>query len=167
MEREQLLQYKFDIRHNDQFLNKAIGGVWDHKDQESLKKRKESMKGFKHTPEWIAWVTDFHRTRKRSPETNKRIGESRKGKNIPWETRMKISASKTGYRHSEETKALMSLKHIGNKSNTGRKLSESTKEKMRKSSKHSKNKLVSCPNCGKVGGEGGMVRWHFDKCKNK
>ncbi len=30
-----------------------------------------------------------------------------------------------------------------------------------------KQKMVTCPYCGKTGGNGGMITWHFDKCKNK
>lgn len=26
---------------------------------------------------------------------------------------------------------------------------------------------VTCPHCGKVGGGGSMVQWHFDNCKNR
>ena len=28
-------------------------------------------------------------------------------------------------------------------------------------------KKVTCPYCGKEGGEGLMSRWHFNNCKNK
>jgi hypothetical protein len=28
-------------------------------------------------------------------------------------------------------------------------------------------KKVVCPHCGKEGGEGIMIRWHFDNCKHK
>lgn len=28
-------------------------------------------------------------------------------------------------------------------------------------------KKVTCPHCGKEGGEGIMLRWHFDNCKHK
>lgn len=65
--------------------------------------------------------------------------------------------------------------------NLGIPKSEETKEKMRKpkSEAHrmniSKNnvnqkgqprKQLTCPHCGKVGGEGNMQRWHFDNCKS-
>lgn len=167
MEREQFLQYKFDVRHNDQFLNKAVGGVWDHKDPETLKRRSESMKGYRHTPEWIVWITEFHRTRKRSAETGRRISAAKKGKKLSEEHRAKCKRGRLGKKHSPETKALMSLQRIGNKKMLGKKHTEATIQRMRKASKHLKNKLVSCHHCGKVGSEGGMIRCHFDSCKNK
>ena len=27
--------------------------------------------------------------------------------------------------------------------------------------------IIICPHCNKVGGRGGMKRWHFDNCKGK
>jgi anaerobic selenocysteine-containing dehydrogenase len=44
----------------------------------------------------------------------------------------------------------------------GKKLSEETKEKMRKP----KQKVI-CPYCHKECGVTQMKRWHFDNCKNK
>jgi hypothetical protein len=44
--------------------------------------------------------------------------------------------------------------------NAGITRSEEFKENLRKP----KEKLV-CPHCGKTGGGGAMVQWHFDKCK--
>jgi len=29
------------------------------------------------------------------------------------------------------------------------------------------HETVECPHCHRVGGQGGMVRWHFDKCKRR
>ena len=36
-----------------------------------------------------------------------------------------------------------------------------------KKSVKTKQKTVSCPYCGKSGGERAMKRWHFKNCKNK
>jgi len=52
--------------------------------------------------------------------------------NIDWENlRMKMSASRKGHRHSEETKAKMSAALLGNKRALGHKHSEETKAKIR------------------------------------
>lgn len=32
---------------------------------------------------------------------------------------------------------------------------------------HSSQKVHTCPHCGKVGKGGGMLRWHFENCKEK
>ncbi len=29
------------------------------------------------------------------------------------------------------------------------------------------NVIVECPHCGKTGKRIGLIRWHFEKCKNK
>ena len=127
-----------------------------------------------------------------------------------------------GEKHTEETKRLMSQSHSGeknhmfgirgkdnpnfgrkrpdlvaiNKSRAGRKIEESTKDKLRqqrvgelnpmfgkKHTEESKQKMarfgssnpmfgkkfkmkeLTCPHCGKVGGQGGMKRYHFDNCR--
>ena len=44
----------------------------------------------------------------------------------------------------------------------GFKLSEETKERMRKP-----KEKVTCPHCGKIGGISSMKRWHFERCRNK
>ena len=52
----------------------------------------------------------------------------------------------------------------------GKKHTEETKEKMREAHKkivRTKDKKLKCPYCGLEGGERGMKRYHFDKCKNK
>jgi hypothetical protein len=169
MRREQELQYKYNVRDNPDFLNKNIAGVWNHNDPEIKKKRMETWNKTpkKHTPEWIAWVTEFHRTRPRSPETNRRISAAKKGVPVKQEHRLKCGNAMRGKKHSLETLAKMSESHKGNKSRTGQTISEETKEKMRASSQRLKNKVVTCPHCDKVGGEGGMIRWHFDNCRSK
>ena len=44
----------------------------------------------------------------------------------------------------------------------GIKRTEEFKENLRKP-----KEKVTCPHCGKVGGGGSMVQWHFDNCKNR
>lgn len=46
----------------------------------------------------------------------------------------------------------------------GIKLSDETKLKKSLQMKGYVHKIVTCPNCGKSGGETSMKRWHFEKC---
>lgn len=106
----------------------------------------------------------------------------------------KISESNKGqYYHSDEHKKKLSSKLMGN--DYGKYQSDETREKKRKRFKElnpgknpsdetrkkmSENrkgipslnkgiprKKITCPHCGKEGGEGLMHRWHFNNCKNK
>lgn len=52
------------------------------------------------------------------------------------------------------------------KINKGIPKSASHKEKLRESNLGIKHKIISCPHCGKEGGERAIKRWHFEKCKN-
>lgn len=72
------------------------------------------------------------------------------------ETREKISKRRSGYKASDKTKDIL------RKAQTGRIHSEESKEKRRKP-----RATVTCPHCGKTGGEGSMGRWHFSNCKSK
>ena len=119
-----------------------------------------------------------------SEETKSKMSKSHKGENNPF----------YGKTHSEETKSKMSKSHKGeNNPFYGKTLSESHKQKLRKpksskgkpkseehkskiseSNKHripwNKGKprqIITCPHCGKQGGEGVMKRWHFNNCKHK
>ena len=44
--------------------------------------------------------------------------------------------------------------------------SESHKQKLHECNLGVKHKTISCPNCGKEGGERAIKRWHFNNCKN-
>lgn len=106
----------------------------------------------------------------------------------------KISESNKGqHYHSQEHKKNLSSKLIGNKygenqgeearklkrekwlvDNPGKNKSDETKRKISESlkgkttwNKGQPRKKITCPHCGKEGGEGLMQRWHFDNCKNK
>jgi hypothetical protein len=65
-------------------------------------------------------------------------------------------------KHSEESKKLISL------GGRGLKRSVQTKKNISDSKLGSKNpatKEVTCPQCGKTGKAGGMLKHHFDHCK--
>ncbi|MDA3779743.1 MAG: NUMOD3 domain-containing DNA-binding protein [Bacteroidales bacterium] len=58
--------------------------------------------------------------------------------------------------------------------NPGKNKTEETKKKISDSKKGIPSKIkgiprkkITCPYCGKIGGEGLMNRWHFNNCKNK
>jgi hypothetical protein len=48
--------------------------------------------------------------------------------------------------------------------NLGKKQSEETKAKRSAKLKNYVHKTLTCPRCGKSGGETSLKRWHFDKC---
>ena len=130
-----------------------------------------------------------------SQETKDKISSAQKGKTLTLEHKQKLSEARkklpneikkaNGYANkgrvvSEDLRARIS--------NTmqGITRSEETKQKMRKpkSESHRLNmslaltgkpslikgvpdKVITCPHCKKEGGNSGMKRWHFDKCKKK
>jgi len=65
----------------------------------------------------------------------------------------------TGKPKSEEHKAKL------RKWNLGRKMSIDARAKMSKVRTGKIHKLVTCPHCGKEGGDNNMYRYHFEKCK--
>jgi hypothetical protein len=64
-------------------------------------------------------------------------------------------------KHSDETKQKLSSLWKG----TTRSLED--RQKISDGQRGKKRKIVTCPYCGKSGGNNGMTKWHFDKCKNK
>jgi hypothetical protein len=127
----------------------------------------EAKKGKKQSAEWIEWVTEFHRTRKRSAETNARISASLTGKKLSEEHKQKNRIAALGHRHLQKTKQLMSDQRKGNKFRLGTKHSEETKKLMSEQRKGRVHSIVVCPHCQKSGGSTSMPRWHFNNCKMK
>jgi len=76
------------------------------------------------------------------------IGKTKTGKNH----------NAFGYKFTDEQREHQRKVTKGNTNKRGKKLSEETKNKLRK--------IVTCPNCNLTGKLGGMVRHHFDNCKN-
>ena len=74
-----------------------------------------------------------------------------------------------GKKHSEESLQKMRDSHGKGKNNKryGQKNSADTIKKMSESAKNRTKIKAECPHCGKVGETNAMMRWHFDKCKNK
>jgi hypothetical protein len=76
---------------------------------------------------------------------------------------MNISAShlgKTGHKHTEETKKKLSDALFG------RPVSEETRTKMSQTQKNKPKPVLTCPHCGKSGGNSNMVRYHFENCRH-
>jgi len=125
----------------------------------------------------------------KSEETKAKMSKAKK--QISEEHKDKISVRQTGKKHTEEHKAAQSVRQTGKKrgtykksgkpqkprSNKGKPKSEEHKANMRKpKSEEHKAKMseakkgkpkpqVTCPHCGKTGGNSNMKRWHFDNCK--
>ena len=115
-----------------------------------------------------------------SAETKHKLSEIFLNHRVTKETKEKMSQRAFGRKASTETKEKLSKASKGRTSALkGKKITESTKEKISKSmtgikrthetrKKMSKPKMsVMCPHCGTTGGNPAMIRWHFDKCKDK
>lgn len=80
-------------------------------------------------------LSKFNKGKKLSEAHKKKISESHKNKKFSEETLQKMRDAKLGKKQSEETIKKRSLKLIGNKSNTGKKLPFEQREKMAASQK--------------------------------
>lgn len=73
----------------------------------------------------------------------------------------KTRKTRTPIKHSEETKQKLSSLWKGTK----RSLED--RQKISEGQRGKKRKIVTCPHCGKSGGNNGMAHWHFNNCKFK
>ena len=87
--------------------------------------------GHKRSEENIKKLADFNRNRKLPADHRAKIAKANTGKIRSDEAKKKMSESAKGRKASPETRVKMSLQRIGNKSNTGKKLPESQKLKMK------------------------------------
>jgi len=95
----------------------------------------------------IPWNKGKIGIQKHSPKTKEKIRQASLGRKMPPKTleqRQKISESQLGRKQSDETRLKKSL-----------------------ATKGTKKDLIQCPQCGLVGGNSQMKRWHYDNCKNK
>ena len=97
-------------------------------------------------------------------------GGSTSGRNISDQAKQNISKSRigkpnghNGLKRSGETKLKMSQNSA--RANKGKTPSEESRTKMKLAQLGTKQIIVTCPHCGKSGGQNTMPRWHFDKCK--
>jgi hypothetical protein len=70
-----------------------------------------------------------------------------------------------GRKRSEETKVKM-RKPKSEEAKANMRKSEETKAKMSDTQKGIPKPQVTCPHCGKTGGENVMKRWHFNNCNH-
>jgi DNA-directed RNA polymerase subunit M/transcription elongation factor TFIIS len=89
------------------------------------------------------------------------------GKTLSDETKAKISAALKGENNglygktiSDEQKQQISA------ANKGKKHSDASKAKMSLAKKGKPQQIITCPHCGKHGGGYAMKRYHFDNCKH-
>ena len=154
--------------------------------------RSEAQKNMTLSKEAREKISLSKKGKKISPERAAALHEARRNFTVTDETRLLLSKTMTGKPKSKEHREALSLarrtmeytpelreKLAANRgkklnerqyaafvlSNKGKSLSDEQKIKISKANKGLKRKLVSCPRCGKQGGDGIMKRWHFDNCK--
>lgn len=167
-EREIELLTKFDIKNNDNFLNKAIGGLFDFNDNVIRKKMRNAQLGKKLTLVTKEKIGLASKNRIRKKETYEKLSKTLTGRKLSKEHCLSISLAKKGVTtkriylplSNEQKQRLRTLM-------TGLKHSEETKLKMSDSRKNKKFPIVECPHCGKIGGKAAMHQWHFNNCKIK
>jgi hypothetical protein len=157
----------------------------DEKKIERAKKISESKKGVpcseetkKKLSELLKGKTFIERFGKdKAKEIGNKISEINTGKHYHSEyhkqnLRKKLMGNSYGKNQSEDTKEKKRTKWLND--NPGKNPTDETRKKMSESrkgipslNKGVPRKKVTCPYCGKEGGEGLMHRWHFENCKNK
>jgi hypothetical protein len=130
--------------------NLAVGGEGCSLDGDALKKRNAAIK------EALTTSPAVHARRKppkpkkgqrRPTKEERQMLSIRMRQNNPMSQGSvieKMRASKIGKTASQETKAKMSVSHVGRKQS-----------------------IVTCPHCDISGGAATMPRWHFSNCKEK
>ena len=96
-----------------------------------------------------------------TPEQRRKLKEAREKQITTEETREKMRQAHTGRIHSNETKQRMSESAVGKKKSleTIQRIKEARKKQVIVTVQ------VTCPHCGKIGGNRIMPRYHFDNCK--
>lgn len=156
-----------------QFITENPLSKEEQKGQWIYSKEMHPMYGEKHTEE-----TKKLMSQSRSGEKNPMFGI--RGEDNPNYGRKRpdlvdINKSRTGRRVDESTKNKLSQQRIGELNPMfGKKHTEESKRKMSRFgssnpmfSKKFKMKKITCPHCGKTGGQGGMKRYHFNNCNTK
>lgn len=103
--------------------------------------------------------------RKLTAETKEKIRKSNLGKVQSEETRRKRAASRTGFKNTEETIAKMKDSAKKRWDNTVDDSERIEKIKQARAKQIIVTKIITCPHCGKSGGNRIMPRYHFDNCK--
>jgi hypothetical protein len=114
-------------------------------------------------------------------ETRRKISEAKRGKLATEATRLQMSIARRGIPKTDDHRAAISKAHSGK---NGIPHTQATKEKLsraglgRPCSEEAKKKLsmkllgvprnrLTCPHCGKDGGNSNMKRYHFENCRQQ
>lgn len=89
-----------------------------------------------------------------------KLSAAAKGRTLSDDHKNKISQSNKGKTRSPEV--VEKLRQIS----TGKIKSKETLQKLREKASKDPKPKITCPICGKTGGEPSMKRWHFDNCKS-
>lgn len=145
------------------------------KAQKGVKKPKEMGEHLSKLLKGISFIEKFGKIK--AIEIGNKITIANTGKKRTEEfkigQRNRIMGNNYGAKQSEKTKKMKRDKWLGEKNpNYGKPLSDEVKKKLSdvrrgvpSPFKGIPREQVTCPHCGKVGGEGLMQRWHFDRCK--
>ena len=95
-------------------------------------------------------------------EQRKKLREARAKQITTEETREKMRQAHTGRIHSDETRQRMSESAVGKKKS----LETIQRIKAARKKQVIVTVQVTCPHCGKIGGNRIMPRYHFDNCKS-
>lgn len=113
------------------------------------------------------------RQKQSASSRGRRVGEKspRYGKPLSEETRAKMSEAKVGKPRSEEFRSKISevmKQRTGEKNpNFGKTFSGEHRAKISAAKTGKSRRRVTCPHCGKEGGDANMKRYHLDNCKHK
>jgi len=98
-----------------------------------------------------------------SEEARKKLSQAAKGRIFSDEHKNKISSSLKETYKNPALRAAISNRRKGNSLSTETKIKLA--EACRKKAKKTPKPEITCPHCGKRGGEPSMKRWHFDRCR--
>lgn len=146
----------------------ALGKKFGPMSDETKAKVSTAKKGFKHTPEIEALVTQNLLIHGMPTRFTKGFIPWNKGGTMPAHVAEAISKANFGRKQSQEEKDKRA------KSLMGHVVTQETRDKIRLKNLGKKPPMtgkhfakIECPHCGKIGGLTAMPRWHFDNCKFK
>lgn len=141
---------------------------------EGRKRISESAKGKPVSDEFRQNVSDRVKGegnpmygRHHTEEAKQRMSEMFKGKQNPFTQEHKDNLAKANRERIYSEEEVERCRQLGY-SNRGRKMPPRSAEYRKNMSEKYKGKprpTTTCPHCDKVGGVGGMQKWHFDNCK--
>jgi hypothetical protein len=136
-------------------INLNVGGTSSlGHDNDTREKMSLSKKGIKLTDEHRYNISESLKGRRVTDKTRNKIRESLLGSTLSDERREKISKTKK-----------LQLSDKTNHPFFGKTHSDESKMKMSKAQIGIPKRKLTCPHCGKVGGEPQLKQFHFDRCK--